>query len=317
MDPITQAVLQSWNWRLDVIIVLALAGTLYSRGWVRLRRRSRRARAFDVPLPVRVRSRHRLAVRWRLATYWGGLFFAALALLSPIDVLGQQLFFMHMIQHLLLIMFAPPLLLIANPMPFMLWGMPDRLRLAVGRALHAVLRKDAPFRKLVMAMTNPGFLWLFWVVALIGWHDPSMYNAALRWEWIHDVEHGTFFLASMLFWWHVTGAGPRIYKQFGLLARTALVLAAVPPNMLLGIVLSFVAEPVYSYYLAVPRLWGIDIMTDQRLGGVIMWVPGSMMYFIAAFILIGRYLGGETRKPPLPEAEWSPDDALAAPGLQK
>ncbi|MCP5093927.1 MAG: cytochrome c oxidase assembly protein [Chloroflexi bacterium] len=293
MDPITKAILLSWNWRLDVIFVLAFAGTLYSWGWWRLRRRTFNARrGFHSKRLHTTRNKWRLAVRWRLVAYWFGLLFVALSLLSPIDVLGQQLFLMHMIQHLLLIMFAPPLLLVANPMPFILWGLPDKTRFVVGRFLNFLLRKDAPFRNLLLSVTHPGFLWLFWVIALAGWHDPNLYNAALHYERVHDVEHLSFFLVSMLFWWNITGAGPRIHKQFGLIARIVLVLAAVPPNMGLGVILAFVGQPVYSYYLSVPRLWGIDILTDQQIGGLIMWIPGSMMYLIAALILISRLLSG-------------------------
>lgn len=317
MDPITKAVLLSWNWRWEVILVLAIAGILYSRGWTRLRRRTFATRKHSRRRRVHTtRSHWRLAVTWRLVTYWVGLLFVALSLLSPIDVLSQQLFFMHMIQHLLLIMFAPPLLLIANPMPFVLWGLPDKARLSVGSFLSWLLRKDAPFRNVLMSITHPGSLWLLWVVFLYGWHDPNMYNAALYYEWIHDAEHLSFFLTSMLFWWSITGAGPRVHKRFGMIARIALTITAVPPNAILGIVLAFAPDPVYTYYLSVPRLWGIDVLTDQQIGGVIMWVPGSMMYFIAAFILIARMVGKEEQKPPLPEKEWATKDNMAAPGLE-
>jgi len=318
MDPITRAVLLSWNWRWDVILFLAIAGILYSRGWALLRRRTfatrRESRRQWAHTP---RGRWRLAVIWRLVSYWTGLFFIAISLLSPIDVLSQQLFLMHMIQHLLLIMFAPPLLLIANPMPFMLWGLPDKARLSVGSFLAWLLRKDAPFRNALMSMTHPGFLWLLWVIFLFGWHDPFMYNAALYYEWVHDAEHLSFFITSMLFWWNIIGAGPRIHKRFGTIARIALAIAAVPANAILGAVLAFNPEPVYTYYLSVPRLWGIDIMLDQQIGGVIMWVPGSMMYLIAALILIFRLVGGGGKKPPLPENKWGTEEKLAASGLKK
>ncbi len=312
MDPVLKAVLLSWDWKIEVIIVLALAGTLYSRGWWQLRQRSRNQRQ---RYRRGVRSRWRLAVTWRLVAYWGGLFFIALALLSPIDALGQQLFFMHMVQHLLLIMIAPPLLLVANPMPFVLWGLPTGLRHRVGGLFSQALHRESGFRRTLRAATQPGIIWMVWVIALIGWHDPGMYNAALRFEWVHNVEHLTFFIASMLLWWHLTGAGPRVHKQFGLLGRIGLVISVVPPNMLTGVVLAFAESGYYSYYEAVPRLWGFDVLTDQQLGGVIMWVPGSMMYIVAALILIGHYLSQEDRKPPLPEAQWASADAVVAPGL--
>ncbi len=304
--------MQSWSWRLEIIIPLLLLGYLYTAGWWRLRKRtahSRRTRPSTRRQP--------LTAPWRLASYYGGLFCVALSLLSPIDSLGQQLFFMHMIQHLLLIMIAPPLLLIANPMPVILWGLPDRLRLQAGRALGNVLHRDSQFRQLLRTITAPGIIWLVWVIALFGWHDPAMYNAALRYEFLHDLEHLSFFIASMLFWWHVTGAGPRIHKQFGYIGRIAFVLAAVPPNMALGVWLSFNSRVIYTYYLAVPRLWGIDALTDQQIGGIIMWIPGSMMFLLAALILTAQYLGSEQRKPPLPAQVWTAEEKLVAPGMEK
>lgn len=312
MDPITKAVLQSWNWRLEVILPLLALGYLYTAGWWRLRKRTADTRR------SRTASRHQpLTATWRLISYLIGLILVALALISPIDSLGQQLFFMHMIQHLLLIMIAPPLLLIANPMPVVLWGLPDKWRLTAGHAIGHVLHRDSQFRHVLRTITAPGIIWLVWVIALFGWHDPAMYNAALRYEFVHDLEHLSFFIASMLFWWHVTGAGPRIHKQFGYVGRIAFVLAAVPPNMTLGVWLAFNNNVIYSYYEAVPRLWGIDAITDQRIGGVIMWIPGSMMFLLAALILTSQYLGSEAAKPPLPVKEWTAEDKLIAPGMEK
>ncbi len=299
MDPVLRAVLLSWDWRLDLIVILLVLGILYSLGWWRLRKRTRRNRTHRQSA-----SRHELAAVWRLVSYLSGLIIVAISLMSPIDVLGGQLFFMHMIQHLLLIMIAPVLLLIANPMPFLLWGMPTNWRRKVGRAIGQLLHRDGSFRQGLRTVTAVGVVWLLWTISVIGWHDPAMYNAALRSEFIHDLEHLTFFIASMLFWWHVTGAGPRIHKQFGQVGRIALVLAAVPPNMALGVVLSFVGVVVYSYYEAVPRLWGIDPVTDQRIGGVIMWIPGSMMFIIAALVLIAQMLKDEADKPPMPVSKW-------------
>jgi len=312
VDPILNAILLSWDLRLDVIVILLLLAVLYTVGWWRLRKRTRRSRH------LRHKSRgHELAARWRLASYLFGLVIVAVALMSPIDVLGGQLFFMHMIQHLLLIMIAPPLLLVANPMPFILWGLPSKWRRKTGKWIAALLHRKGSFRQGLKAATGAGVIWLLWTISVIGWHDPNMYNAALRSEFIHDLEHLTFFAASMLFWWHVTGAGPRIHKQFGLIGRTAFVLAAIPPNMALGVVLAFAGGVIYSYYEAVPRLWGLDPVTDQRIGGVIMWIPGSMMFIIAALVLIAQLLKAEEDKPVLNESERASDDALAAPGLKK
>lgn len=318
MDPITRAILSSWGWRVEVILILLLAGTLYTIGWRRLRRRTFGSKARQSDRRQRqTRSAWHLAARWRLIGYWAGLVVIALALMSPIDLLSGQLFFMHMIQHLLLIMIAPPLLLTANPLPFILWGLPDGLRQKVGSAISRLLHRQSTSRRWLRTLTAPGAVWLFAVIAIVGWHDPAMYNAALRLEWVHDLEHLFFFAAGMAYWWHVTGAGPRIHKQFGLVGRIAFALAAVPPNMALGVILAFAREVVYTHYLSVPRLWGISVLDDQRIGGIIMWVPGSMMYILAALLLAARLLNQEVSKPALPEQAWSGGEALIAPGIRK
>lgn len=298
MDPTTKAILSSWDWRPSVMIVLALAGTFYTRGWWRLRQRQRHGR---------------LATNWRLLSYLTGLIIIGLALMSPIDILSQQLFLMHMTQHLLLIMIAPPLLLITNPMPFILWGLPTSWRLKVGRVIGRLLHRKHPLRRNLRLATAPGIIWLAWVIMIFGWHDPTLYNAALQYGWVHDIEHLTFFAAGMLFWWHVTGAGPRLHKQASLLGRIAFVIGAIPPNMLTGVVLAFASQPIYTYYTAVPRLWNLSVMADQQIGGVIMWVPGSMMYIIAALILLSRLLDVEDKKPILPQKTWASEEAAAAP----
>lgn len=309
MDPLTKAILLSWNWRPEVIIVLVLAATLYIRGWVRLRKRVSNHTQYTGSR----RSVWRLTATWRPISYCAGLLFIALALLSPIDTIVQQLFFMHMIQHLLLMMVAPPLLLIANPLPFLLWGLPDILRTPAGNFIKTIVHQDSAIRRFLRTITNPGITWIIWVVGLISWHDPILYNAALEYEWVHDFEHLSFFLISMLLSWHITGAGPRIHKQMSLSARAGLIISIIPANLLTGVVLALATKPFYSYYMSVPRIWGIDVLGDQQIGGVIMWGPGSMMYVVIALILIYRLLDRDERKSTLHESKWTAEATLSAP----
>lgn len=309
MGPVLSALLLSWAWRADVVLVLASAGTIYTIGWRRLRnpRQEYSSR--------RGQQRHRwhLATGGRLAAYLVGLAVVALALMSPVDVLGDLLFSVHMIQHLLLVMLAPPLLLIANPLPFFLWGLPVGVRRRVARLLN---RKSA-FRRGLRSLTPPGLVWIIFVAVFLGWHDPNAYNAALRSELVHDLEHLTFFGTALLFWWHVTGVGPRIHRRFSRGARVAYLLVTVPVNMLTGVAIAFSTRPIYTYYTTVPRLWGVTVMQDQMFGGAIMWIPGSMMYIIAALILITGVVQAEENKQPLPEAAWATDPAGIAPGWEK
>jgi cytochrome c oxidase assembly factor CtaG len=235
--------------------------------------------------------------------------------MSPIDVLSGQYFFMHMIQHLLIVMIAAPLLLLANPMPIMLWGLPETLRLEVGRWL----RPGTTFRNTVRAATTPGLVWIYFVVVLVGWHDANAYDATLRYDLVHDIEHLSFFFTAILFWWHVTGAAPHIHRRLSRGLRIGYALSAVPPTALTGLAIAFASEPIYTYYTTVPRLGAMTVMEDQMLGGVIMWVPGSMMYIIAALILIARAMRDEEQEEPWVETQriLSDDEAMRAPGFEE
>lgn len=282
MDPLLRAALQSWSWRPEVIVPLLVLAVLYGRGWWVLRRRGRAEAGF--------------AKGWRLGAYLLGLFFIAISLLSPIDTLSSFLFAMHMVQHLLMVMFAPPLLMIANPFPVFLWGLPDPLRRSVGYWLSRAISQHSPVRRTLRSLLSPGTSWFIFVIVLWGWHDPNLYNAALRHQWIHDLEHITFFVTAMLFWWRITGAGPRVHQKLSLLGRVALAIAGVPPNMVLGVFLAFASEPLYSFYVEMPRITGLSALEDQSLSGIIMWIPGSMMYIIAALVMLFTWMKWEEKK---------------------
>jgi cytochrome c oxidase assembly factor CtaG len=298
MNPIVTALLQSWDWRIDVTLVIVITGTLYLKGWLFLRASQ-----------TNVTKGKRLANNWRLVSYLSGLTILAIALMSPIDVLASQLFTMHMIQHLLLMMIVPPLLQLANPFPFFLWAVPVSVRREVGQ----LFSKNSTFRRNLAMVTTPGIAWLVYNITFISWHDPNAYNLALRSEWIHDVEHLTFFGSAMLFWWHVIRPGPHISRGLPYIARIAFVLSAIPINMLAGMMISFSSKPVYTYYESVPRLWGLTVMQDQMAGGLIMWAPGTMMYSLAAAVLILGLVQAEMNKPPLLMSEWNTDEIVAAP----
>lgn len=275
MNPVTQALLLSWDVRIAVLLPLLLLGALQFIGWRRLRQRGAQ----------------RFASRWRLASYLTGLVVIGLALFSPIDVLGGQLFFMHMIQHLLLVMVAPPLLWLAGPFATGLWALPRPLRIQIG----GWFQNEGGVRRFLRATIRPGLSWILFVGVLFGWHDPGAYSLAQGNGWIHDLEHISFFGTAMLFWWRVVGAGPHIHGKNSLLSRIGYVLAVVPPNMFLGVAISLAESPIYPHYLSVPRLYGISIMDDQTIAGLIMWIPGSMMYIIAAIILAARLFGSKDR----------------------
>ena len=283
MNPLTRALLLSWDLRPEILVTLAVLGALHLAGWLRLRRRSD----------------GRFANRWRLASYTAGILVLALALLSPIAVLSGDLFSIHMVQHLLLIMVAPPLLLLANPFPTFLWTLPARPRAAFASAFRRLavwLAEDTTLSRVALKAFSPATAWALYVLIFFAWHDGNAYSLALRFGSVHGLEHFTFLGAALLFWWHVTGAAPRIHAKPAQWLRVAYVLAMIPPNMLLGVALSFASTPIYPYYESVPRLYGLSVMDDQVWGGLIMWIPGSMMYVIAALVLLARLLANAEQK---------------------
>ncbi len=283
MSDTASAFLRSWEFRPIIIILLALLGGSFTLGWIRLRQLSK-TRSQPVSL----------AAPWRLISYWAGLLLLFLALVSPIEVLSGQLFLMHMIQHLLIAMFAPPLLLIADPMPIIMWGLPVGLRKQIGATLFA---KNAPARPFLQAITKPIVAWGLFFMFLWGWHDGNMYNLTLRSAWVHDLEHVTFFYTAMLLWWHITGAGPVLHKRFSYPGRIAFTLGCIPANMIAGVAIALAETVIYTYYETVPfRTWGISVLEDQRIGGAIMWVPGSMMYAIAVIVLVALWMRAQERE---------------------
>lgn len=295
-----KALLLSWDLRIEIIVPLVLLGWLYLRGWRRLRTITA-GRAG----PARSNSHPPLAASWKPASYIAGLLVVAISLMSPIDVLGGQLFFMHMIQHLLLVMIAPPLLWIATPFAMIMWGLPRKPRQQVA----AVLTQESRFRWFSTTVTQPGVVWFAYVIVYVGWHDPGMYNLALRNEFVHDLEHLTFFLTAMAFWWHLTGVAPRFHPAFSTAKRLLYVIVFIPINMFTGVAIAFATEPIYTYYTAVPRFYGLSVLDDQIISGVIMWIPGSMMLLGAALILISRIVQVEADKPSDPNAPWLVDEA--------
>lgn len=279
--PLLQALLFKWEWRVEIVLVLFLFALLFIRGWNELRARGANS-----------------ASRLRLAAYLGGLITLAASLMSPIDWLGGQLFFMHMVQHMLTIMISAPLLCLANPFPVLFWGLPLRLRVHTGR----LFTRRSPIRRAFVLVTQPQFCWILFFVVYLGWHEPAAYNLALRRSWIHDLEHLSFFGAAMLFWWHAFGVAPRFHRPLPLWGRLAFLLGAIPPNMLAGVMIAFSESIIYTYYASIPRVWGFTLIQDQRIGGAIMWIPGSMMFLLAGILVLALGLEREHEKTRLFEA---------------
>lgn len=277
MHPIVRALFSAWNLRPEVLAVLGTMSLLYVVGWLRIRRRNPNSK---------------LATKLRLTSYLSGILLVATMLLSPVDALSGQLFFMHMTQHMVIITFAAPLLWLGNPFPIALWALPK----AANRFISLLISNKSPLRPLLVAVTSPGVSWFIFLAVYLGWHDPTLYNAALYHDGIHDLQHITFFLAALLYWWPIFDGAPVFHKRMSSLARLAYLIGVVPPTMAAGIVIATSPQLIYTYYASVPNIWGVDKLFDQAMAGAIMWIPGNEMQVQVAVILLYRWLNRDTEE---------------------
>jgi putative membrane protein len=224
------------------------------------------------------------------------------ALDSPIDDLADQLLWVHMVQHILLLMVAPPLLALARPWNRMWHGLPIELRRRVARAVVQG-RGWAPVRAAAALLAGGIASWLAFNVVLVAWHLPAAYDLTLRSPPAHALEHAMFFAVGLLFWTRVVDSPPW-RSPLGAPARAAYVGSAMVVGWILAIVFAVAASPLYAAYASeASRPGGISALADQQLAAGVMWVPGSIPFTIALLAIAYRWL--EPRRsgrpaPPLP-----------------
>lgn len=217
--------------------------------------------------------------------FFGSLLTIVLALNSPIDHYADQLFWVHMAQHILLLTIAPPLLLLGGPWPRMWRALPLEPRTKLARTIvHS--RWVGPVR----ALARPIPAWILFNATIVGWHIPAAYNATLTSGAIHAIEHAAFFFIGLLFWARVIDPGP-LRPRLVWPVRIAYAAGAMIVGWMLAITLVIVQHPIYGYYAALQvRPGGISALTDQQLAAGVMWVPGSLAYTITFIIGFYRWL---------------------------
>jgi putative membrane protein len=248
----------------------------------------------------------------RTLSFVGGLLTIVLALDSPIDDAADKLFWAHMVQHVLLLTAAPPLILLGRPWPRMWRALPLRFRTKVGRGI-ATSGIAAPLRRLARPL--PAFI--LFNGSLIVWHIPAMYNATLSSNAIHQTEHAIFFFTGLLFWARVIDPGP-LRPRLEWPLRIAYVTGAMVVGFCIALTLVLDPNPLVAHYAhLVHRPGGLTAVDDQQIAGGVMWVPGSISYAIAALFCFYHWLEPERRPPPSqpvlvaePDAPTPPQPAL-------
>jgi cytochrome c oxidase assembly factor CtaG len=274
MPPATTVAPGIWDWSFDPALVLVLVlGLLYRLGDHRT-------------LTPR---RSRAVVRRQSACFYAGLAVLAIALASPLDDLSQQLFWAHMVQHVLLLVVAPPLIVLAQPW-IRLWR---ALPLATRRPLARSLALGGRTRWLRATSRVLGSPWVSFVAfngTLLAWHAPPLFDEALRSDAVHSLEHTLFFSTGLLFWTQVIDSPP-LHARLSAIARIAYLVGAMIVGWVLAIVLALAPQPLYPFYAdRGARPGGISALTDQQLAAGIMWVPGSITFVIVIFVYVHRWL---------------------------
>ena len=276
----------SWNADWWLWILIALSGWLYVRGVRRLWRAAYPTAGISAS---------------QVCAFVCGWATLVVALLSPLDALGGVLFSAHMIQHELLMIVAAPLLIFGRPLGPYLWALPTHWRRPV-----AALVRDSGLSCAVHFLTRPLSSWIVAAVAVWGWHIPALFDAALRNEAVHTLQHLTFFISALLFWWCLMTA-KRGQADYG-----PALLSVITTGLHTSGLGALLTVSSFSWYRAYPGLglpWGLTPLEDQQLGGLIMWIPGGLVYLAATLVLLALWLkASEVREP----ATVGPRDSLNA-----
>jgi len=263
---------EALGWTLDPLLTvpLALALLIYVIGWSRL---SNRATA-----PVRP------------GLFLFGWVVLALALTSPLHEAGERSFTMHMIEHELIMLVATLLLAASGAGAVIAWGLPRPLRRSLGGSWKS------PLQALWRRLTDPVTATVVQGVVMWAWHAPLLFNRALESFGWHIAQHACFFASSLTFWWAMLHPRGRNYGlSAACLFATSLIGGA------LGALMSLSSSPWYADYAAMGMTGiGLDPVNDQRLAGLIMWIPGGAVHALAALALSYKWLKSAEERHALP-----------------
>ena len=263
----------AWDWQPWVAVSLGIACYGYLRGLRHLERQRRR----------------RIFGPWRVTSFCTGIAVLVVALLSPLSSLDDQLFSAHMVQHLLLMLVAPPLLVYSRPIMAWMCALPAPARRAVG----GVWGGSRNLQRGVTGLMHPLSVWVLASAALWFWHSPTPYRWALGNEGVHSLEHACFFVTSLMFWSVVIEPYGRRHTDYGL---CLLFVAAFSVQMgMLGAILTFASRALYTEPTALLP-WGLSPLQDQQLAGVVMWVPVGLIHLSTMAALFLAWLRHAERR---------------------
>lgn len=250
---------RAWSFEPLVVVSLTITALLFAIGLFRLKRRSFRT--------------------WEVVCFALGWLALVVALVSPVHAWGRVLFSAHMTQHEVLMLVAAPLLVLGRPLVAFLWALP----LSWSRRLGNVA-KIAPINRVWRTLTIPLVAWLVHAIALWIWHIPAFFEAVLRYESVHTAQHLSFLISALLFWWAL------IHGPQGAMGYGAAVLYVFTTSVHSGVLGALITVAGSVWYPTYAGSWGLTALEDQQLGGLIMWIPASLVYVIAGLALFAGWL---------------------------
>ncbi len=250
------AILARWVFDPFVVLALAAAGSAYAAGMIRVRR-----------------SRGSMP-RGAAVAFYAGLVAIAAALLSPVDAYADFSFSVHMVQHLILTMVAPPLLALGAPITLALRAAPPR----AARGVSAFLRGDA-----ASLLARPVVGWLLFVGVTYAVHLSPLFDAALRSNGVHAFEHALWLSVALVYWWPIVGRDPSPHPVSYPVRMLSLFLA-MPAMAFLAVAIYSASAPMYASYASLPAPWGPAALSSQRDAAVTMWLVGSLGFVLALLI---------------------------------
>jgi cytochrome c oxidase assembly factor CtaG len=261
-----------------VTFALLLAASIYLRGWLRLRS--------AIPHVISA---------WQLASFMNGMFALWIAVGSMFRAFHHELLSFHMVDHILLMAVAPPLILLGDPFRSFTYGLPERF-VRNGRARFL---RWSPVQRLGRVLEHPMFCWLAATIALIAWHIPAAFELAMQSDRWHAVEYACFFGTGLLFWWPVIRPWPNVARW----PRWSIVLYlffATLPCDALSAFLTFCDRVVYPSYLSGSRHFSISPLQDQETAGALMWVCVTFVYLVPAVMITTQLLSSPSAYDPNP-----------------
>jgi cytochrome c oxidase assembly factor CtaG len=259
----------AWTFDPWIVLPLLVSGLLYAIGALTLGYRSRDLRGR--------RNRQHLA-------YLCGWFSLAGALVSPLHWLGEHLFTFHMIEHEIVMAISAPLIVVARPLGTLMWSFPHRFRLAL-----AALLRSRPVRRGWDWASNGRNATVLHGLAIWAWHAPPLFDAAVTNVAIHRLQHLSFFVSALLFWWSVfrrSEVGAGAWHLFITMLHTSA----------LGALMALAPRVLYQTQTATASNWGLTPLQDQELAGLIMWVPAGTVYAGTALALMAIWISRSSQE---------------------